>query len=60
MKDLVCGFFLFWLWCLAYEILVYQPGIEPRPCAVGTQSLNHWTAREFSEVLFSYNVFVLF
>ena len=28
------------------EILVLQAGIEPMPCAVEVQSLNHWTSRE--------------
>ena len=32
---------------MAYEILVPQPGIEPRPLAVRVLSPNHWTAREF-------------
>ena len=27
-------------------ILVPQPGIEPLPLTVETQSLNHWTTRE--------------
>ena len=26
--------------------LVPQPGMEPRPPALGTRSLTHWTARE--------------
>ena len=26
--------------------LVPQPGIEPRPPALGVQSLTHWTTRE--------------
>ena len=26
--------------------LVPQPGIEPRPAALGARSLNHWTTRE--------------
>ena len=35
--------------CFA-AILVPCPGIEPGPLAVGAQSPNHWTAREFSEI----------
>ena len=31
----------------ACGILVPQPGIEPRPPALGARSLNHWTARKF-------------
>ena len=26
--------------------LVPQPGIEPRPSALGTRSLSHWTTRD--------------
>ena len=36
MQTLSCG-----MWDL-----LPQPGIEPRPHALGAQSLNHWTARE--------------
>ena len=36
----------FWQYCVAYEIFIHQPGIEPVPPAVESQSLNHWTARE--------------
>ena len=32
---------------MACGILVPQPGIEPMPSAMETQSPNHWTAREF-------------
>lgn len=31
---------------VAWEILVPQPGIEPLPRAVKTQSSNHWNSRE--------------
>ena len=47
---------IFWLNCVAYGILVPQPGIEPMPPALKVWSLNHWTAGEvpqspyFSEV----------
>ena len=37
--------------CMACEILVPGPGIEPIPPAVEAQSPNHWTAREFLGVL---------
>ena len=41
-------FFPFFWPCLeACEILVPQPGIEPRPSAVKALSPNPWTAREF-------------
>jgi len=32
---------------MASRILVPQPAIEPVLPALGSQSLNHWTAREF-------------
>ena len=32
--------------------LVPQPGIEPRPSALGAQSLTHWTTREVPKVAF--------
>ena len=40
---------LFWLHCTAHGILVSQPGIEPTPPALATESLNHWT-REVTNV----------
>ena len=45
-------FFLFWPHLPVCGILFPQPGIEPRPLAVKTQSPNHWTAREFPLQLF--------
>ena len=33
--------------------LVHQPGTEPRPPALGVQSLSHWTTMEVSPLLFS-------
>ena len=33
--------------------LVPQPGIKPRPPALGAWSLNHWTTREFSQLSLS-------
>ena len=45
-QPLVLGFFLFWLHPVACRILVPGPGMEPKPPAVGAQSLNPWTARE--------------
>ena len=39
-------FLLFWLHHAANGFLVPWPRIEPVPCAVKTESLNHWTARE--------------
>ena len=50
-------FIVVWLYCLAYEILVPQPGIEPRPSAVKVQSLNHWTTREFPTLIFKVQSF---
>ena len=41
-------FFNFWLHCLAYEILVSQPGIKPVPPELEARSLIHWTPRESS------------
>ena len=37
---------------MACGILVPQPGIEPMPSAMETQSPNHWTAREFVRSIF--------
>ena len=33
-------------------VLVPWPGIEPRPLALGTQNLSHWTTREVPIALF--------
>ena len=35
--------------------LVPWPGIEPRPPALGVQSLNHWTTREVSAIIFYFS-----
>ena len=48
---------LFYLFLLIYLLLAKPcgrwdlplPGIEPRPPALGAQSLNHWTTREVLE-----------
>lgn len=49
-------FFLFFLpRCMAYGILVSQPGMEPLLPAVETQSLNHWIAREVTFTLQTLN-----
>lgn len=42
---------LFWLRCMAWGVLVPVPGTEPAPSAVKAQSPNHWTRREFQELL---------
>ena len=45
----ICGsfsFLFFWPHCVAYGILVPWQEIKPVPSALGTRSLNHWTARE--------------
>ena len=44
--------FVFWPHRTVCEILVPCPRIEPRPSAVRTRSLNHWTAREFPSTMF--------
>ena len=40
-----------WTLSCAMQDLVPQPGIEPRPPALGVQSLSHWTIREVVIVL---------
>ena len=42
---------LFWPSSVACGILVPRPGTEPGPSAVRVWSPNHWTTREFPEVL---------
>ena len=37
---------------MACRIFVLQPVIEPVPHALEVQSLNHWTTREVSEIMF--------
>ena len=45
--------------CVACGILVPRPGIESRPTAVKALSLNHWTAREYPELIFDFvNIFL--
>ena len=39
-------FVVFWPCRVTCGISVSRPGIEPRPPALGAQSLNHWTTRE--------------
>ena len=58
MSILPC-FVLFWLRCVAYGILVPQPGIEPGAPAVRVLSPNHWTAREFPFCFFRLLVFLI-
>ena len=43
-----CGIFVAACGLLSYGMwdLVPRPGIEPRPPALGAQSLNHWTTSE--------------
>ena len=36
--------------CVMWD-LVPQPGIEPRPPALGAHSLSHWTAKEVLFIL---------
>ena len=40
-------FFFFFFCCAACGILIFWPGLEPMSTVVETQSLTHWTAREF-------------
>ena len=54
-SPLVAGIFLFLFFgpCpVAHGIFVPQPGMEPRPPTMETQSLNHWTTREAPGFLF--------
>ena len=46
------SFFLFWLRCAAFGILVPQPGIKPGLTAVKAPSPNRWTARGFPHFAF--------
>ena len=43
--------FLFWPPHMACGILVLQPGLEPEPLAVKVQGPNHWTTREFPNLV---------
>ena len=43
--------FVFWPCCVACGILFPWPGIKPEPSAVKVWSSNHWTAREFPQML---------
>lgn len=45
-RNLVLSFFFFWPCFVAYELLVPQPGMEPRPPALGGQSLSQWATSE--------------
>ena len=45
-------YLLLWLYGVACEILVPQPGIESVPAALELQSPNHWAAREFPYFFF--------
>ena len=44
---------------MACEILVPQPGIEPRALAATAPCSNHWTAREFPKVFTFYFIYLL-
>ena len=46
----------FWPCCVACGPLVPQPGIEPRPPALGVWSLNPWTTREIPSFYCSINI----
>ena len=53
-----CWIFSFGVWdffSCGMGNLVPQPGMEPRPPALGTWSLSHWTAREVpGKIIFNY------
>ena len=58
---LLWAFLIFFLpHCIAYGILIPQPGIEPMPAAVEAWSLNHWTAREVPFWAFLFFLFYVF
>ena len=44
-------FIYFWLCCTAFEILVSQPKITPRPLTVRVHSPNSWATRELPQNL---------
>ena len=44
--------FIYWQSCAACGILVPQPETEPVPPAVDVRGPNHWTAKEFSTLIF--------
>ena len=44
---IVCFLFYFWPSHMACRMLVPHLETEPAPLAVGAQSPNHWTTREF-------------
>ena len=46
-NNLYLFIYLFTFGHAARGILAPKPGIEPVPLAVGVQSPNHWTTREF-------------
>ena len=33
------------------RLLISRPGIKPKPPAVEAQSPNHWTTREFPQII---------
>ena len=45
-------YLFFWLHPVACRTLVPKPGIEPMPSVVKVMSLNHWTTREVTRVIF--------
>ena len=51
--------YLFLPHCTACEILVPQPGIEPRPLSVSTWSLNHWTAEDFTVIIINNSSYLI-
>ena len=51
--------FLCFFWPRGLWDLVPQPGIEPGPSAVRTQSRNHWTSREVPIHVSLYHLYLL-
>ena len=45
-------FFFFWLHCMACEILILQPGNEPRSLTVNASSPNLWSASELPPLIY--------
>ena len=56
MFSFFSSFFLsFWLHCVACEILLPWPGIEPMPLAVETWTPSHWITKESHVSCFLYS-----
>jgi len=51
--------YLFLPHCTTCEILVPQPGIEPRPLSVRARNLNHWTAEDFTVIIINNSSYLI-